>query len=57
MLINQGEVGDFKIDENSVMSILEDRHHGKLSIHPGATKMYTDLKKTFWWPGMKKEII
>nr|KYP55424.1 hypothetical protein KK1_001636 [Cajanus cajan] len=20
------------------------------------TKMYQDLKKTFWWPGMKREI-
>jgi hypothetical protein len=27
-----------------------------LSIHPGATKMYQDLKRLFWWLGMKKEI-
>ena len=36
--------------------ILEEGHRSKLSIHPGATKMYQDLRKTFWWPGMKKEI-
>src|ERR1051325_10870451 len=37
-------------------SILEEGHRSGLSIHPGATKMYGDLKKLFWWPGMKKEI-
>ena len=71
-LINQGQGGEFRIDENGVMrfgnrvcvpdvaeirkSILEEGHRSGLSIHPGATKMYHDLKKLFWWPGMKKEI-
>lgn len=36
-------------------SILEEVYRGKLSIHPGATKMYQDLKM-FWWPGMKRDI-
>ncbi|MCI32512.1 hypothetical protein A2U01_0053726, partial [Trifolium medium] len=31
-------------------------HRSNLSIHPGVTKMYQDLKNMFWWPGMKKEI-
>ena len=26
------------------------------SIHPGATKMYQDLRQTFWWTRMKREI-
>src|SRR4051812_23199833 len=71
-LINQGRGGEFRIDENGVMrfgdrvcvldvaeirkSILEEGHRSGFSIHPGATKMYHDLKKLFWWPGMKKEI-
>ncbi|KAL4028527.1 hypothetical protein IC575_011724 [Cucumis melo] len=25
-------------------------------MHPGSTKMYRTLKKTYWWPGMKREI-
>ena len=37
-------------------SILEEGHRSGMSIHPGATKMCHDLKKLFWWPGMKKEI-
>ena len=71
-LINQGNGGEFKIDENGVMrfrnrvcipdvpelkkSILKEGNRSGLSIHPGATKMYHDLKKLFWWPGMKKDV-
>ena len=36
--------------------VLHEGHNSKLSIHPGNTKMYQDLKQNFWWPGMKKEI-
>ncbi|XP_050916036.1 uncharacterized protein LOC127131141 [Lathyrus oleraceus] len=32
-------------------------HQSDLSSHPGATKMYQDLRKMFSWPGMKKEIV
>ena len=71
-LVNQGQGGEFRVDENGVLkfgnrvcipdvtelkkSILEEGHRSGLSIHPGATKMYHDLKKLFWWPGMKREI-
>nr|KYP76963.1 Retrotransposable element Tf2 [Cajanus cajan] len=37
-------------------AVLEEGHKSRLSIHPGMTKMYQDLKKTFWWSGMKREI-
>ena len=36
--------------------ILEEAHSSKLSIHPGSSKMYQDLKTRFWWTKMKKEI-
>ncbi|KAL8123999.1 hypothetical protein AgCh_011848 [Apium graveolens] len=36
--------------------ILHETHNSRFSIHPGSTKMYQDLKKHFWWLGMKKEI-
>jgi len=36
--------------------ILEERHKSRLSLHPGMTKMYQDLKETFWWQGMKKVV-
>jgi len=35
---------------------LDEGRRSSLSIHPVATKMYQDLKRLFWWPGMKNEI-
>jgi hypothetical protein len=36
--------------------ILMEAHETAYSIHPGSEKMYQDLKKRFWWYGMKREI-
>ena len=36
--------------------ILEEGHKSRLSLHPGITKMYQDLKEAFWWQGMKKDV-
>jgi hypothetical protein len=36
--------------------ILKEAHESAYSIHPGSEKMYQDLKKKFWWFGMKREI-
>lgn len=36
--------------------ILEERHKSHLSLHPGMTKMYHDLKELFWWLSMKRDI-
>ena len=33
--------------------IMKEAHDSKLSIHPGSTKMYQDLKQSFWWTRMK----
>jgi len=62
----------FKIDENVILwfkdrlvvpknrelrnQILSEAHSSKLSIHPGSSKMYQDLKPMFWWTMMKKEV-
>ena len=36
--------------------ILREFHHSPLAVHPGGTKMYHDLRRQFWWPGMKKDV-
>ena len=36
--------------------ILEEGHKSPFSMHPGMTKMYHDLKKSFWWSGMKSDV-
>ncbi|GJW84159.1 putative reverse transcriptase domain-containing protein [Tanacetum coccineum] len=36
--------------------ILDEAHKLKYSVHPGANKMYHDLRDRYWCPGMKKDI-
>jgi hypothetical protein len=36
--------------------ILSKAHQSLYTVHPGNTKMYRDLRKNYWWKGMKKDI-
>jgi hypothetical protein len=36
--------------------ILREAHESAYSIHPGWNKMYHDLKATYWWYGMKRDV-
>ena len=36
--------------------IMEEAHKGAFTIHPGSSKMYQDLKRDYWWSGMKRDI-
>jgi len=72
LLVKQGKGVDFRLDQNGVLMfrdrvcvpdvpelkkrIFNEGHRSSLSIHPRATKMYQDLKRLFWWLGMKKDI-
>jgi hypothetical protein len=71
-LIIDGKGPDFREDAEEVVQfkdrlcvpdiksiwelILKEAHETTYSIHPGSEKMYQDLKKRFWWYGMKREI-
>jgi hypothetical protein len=33
--------------------VLDEAHLSKFYMHPGSTKMYQDLKQSFWWTRMK----
>jgi len=64
VLVNQSKGVDFRLDKNGILMlrdrvcvpdvlelkkrILEKGHRSSLGIHPGATKMYQDLKRLFW---------
>ncbi|XP_070054804.1 uncharacterized protein [Nicotiana tomentosiformis] len=37
--------------------ILQEAYSSRYSIHPGAAKMYQDLRKHYWWRRMKKGIV
>jgi hypothetical protein len=70
--MDREEVPGFKIDDKGVLwyngricvptiddlkqLIMKEAHDTPYSIHPGGTKMYQDLKETFWWHGMKRDI-
>ena len=37
-------------------TILAEAHSSAYVVHPGSTKMYRDLRASYWWTGMKREI-
>ncbi|CAH9116233.1 unnamed protein product [Cuscuta epithymum] len=43
-------------NEELQRSILEEAHSSAYAMHPGGTKMYRDLKESYWWSGMKRDI-
>ena len=70
--VANGKANCFSVDDNGVVYfgdrlmvpksgnakelILSEAHESPISIHPGSTKMYLDLRPQFWWSGMKREI-
>ena len=36
--------------------IVEEAHRTSYSVHPSSTKMYRDIRETYWWNNMKREI-
>nr|GEX10687.1 hypothetical protein [Tanacetum cinerariifolium] len=36
--------------------VMDEAHRSRYSIHPGADKMYMDVKESYWWAGMKRDI-
>ena len=43
-------------DDEFKKSIIEEAHNGSFVIHPGSTKMYQDLKTSYWWSRMKRDV-
>ena len=43
-------------DEELKNEIMSEARETPYTAHPGSTKMYQDLKKSFWWNGMKRDI-
>ena len=43
-------------DDELKKSILEETHSGSFAMHPDSTKMYQDLKTSYWWSGMKRDV-
>ena len=43
-------------DEKILQEIMTEAHNTSYAFHPGSTKMYQDLKCSYWWPGIKKDV-
>ena len=55
MLRFQGRV--CVLEDTKVKSmILEEGNKSCFSMHPDMTKMYHDLKESFWWSSMKQDV-
>ncbi|KAJ9535608.1 hypothetical protein OSB04_un001254 [Centaurea solstitialis] len=54
------QIGHLKMavtrNDGARQTLLEEAHKCRFSIHPGATKMYKDMKTDYWWPGMKHDV-
>ncbi|XP_062100939.1 uncharacterized protein LOC133806873 [Humulus lupulus] len=37
-------------------SVMIEAKRSKFVVHPGSTKMYRDLKRQYWWEGMKRDV-
>ena len=35
---------------------MEEAHKSRFSIHPGATKMYRDFHRDYWWSCIKQDV-
>jgi hypothetical protein len=44
-------------DKEITNIILREAHNLAYSIHPGENKMHQDLKLSYWWYGMKRDIV
>ena len=72
-MVLRGEAKEAIIDEEGVLrikgrvcvprvddlthTILPQAHSTRYSIHPGATKMYRDLRQHYWWSRMKRDMV
>ena len=68
----KGDSSDFTLDEqgtlffrgrlvvpkfkNMTQKVMQEAHDTPLSIHPGSTKMYQDIRQRLWWSNMKQDI-
>ena len=43
-------------DDELKKSIFKEAHNGSFSLHPSSTKIYQDLKTSYWWSGMKRDV-
>ncbi|KAA3461401.1 polyprotein [Gossypium australe] len=72
-MVQNGMAENFSIDDHNCLRfrnricvpnvsklkdlIIRKAHDSPFAIHPGGTKMYRNMRESYWWPGMKKDIV
>ena len=36
---------------------MKEFHYSRFAVHPGGTKMYHDLRRQYWWKGLKRAVV
>nr|GFB49507.1 retrotransposable element Tf2 [Tanacetum cinerariifolium] len=70
--VEDGKHNEFSVDDDGVVwfedrlcvpsdqalreKVMMEAHSSPFTVHPGSTKMYRDLKRYFWWNGMKQDV-
>lgn len=44
-------------NEKLTNDVIHGVHHSKYILHPVMTKIYQDIKRMYWWPGMKMDVV
>ena len=44
-------------DDELKKSILKEAHNGSFAMHPGSTKIYPNLKTSYWWSEIKRDVL
>jgi hypothetical protein len=71
-LLAEGKAKDFCLKEDELLThykqvcvprieglrkeIMSETHHSPYTVHPRGTKMYRDVKGSYWWNNMKRDI-
>ncbi|KAL4291663.1 hypothetical protein GQ457_14G020350 [Hibiscus cannabinus] len=71
--VREGTSRDYTIDQDGVLCfrgryclprqselkqvILREAHDSPYSMHPGAEKMYKNLRERYWWKGLKRDVV
>ena len=50
--------GRFVVPEGAELrhEVMTHSHGSRFAVHPGGDKMYQDMRRQYWWSGMKKDI-
>ena len=56
MLTMKGRICVSDVEDLRKM-IIEEAHYSTYAMHSGSTKMYRNIKESYWWSNMKRDVV